>query len=318
MSGVRTISPFDRFLYLKSVPGMEALTSEQVARLAAEASEVHFEAGQSIVEPGSVPNELHVIADGTVEMKRGKAGGSRYSAPETLGFIEMFAQDSVSHLVALTDVSTLKFTRTSMLEILEEDFDLLQNSIRSIARFQLSLLERVIGGTRRAPWKPLVEIRPGQTLDLLERLIMIRQGDLFTSVGLEAGVMLATSMKQVGWNAGETLWRPGERSGAMFLIVSGEVECRLEDDQTFHAGLGYPLGNIESLAHAPRWYTPAAQTDVVALRADHESFFDVMEDDFEVAEAFLTAMCRGILGAQQSLIEKGLTMPTPSYERTFD
>ena len=138
------------------------------------------------------------------------------------------------------------------------------------------------------------------------------------AVGLEAGVMMATSMKQVSWKAGETLWRPGDPGGSMFMIISGEVEAELEDGQTFEAGLGYPLGNIESLAHAKRWYTPTARTDVVALRADHETFFDVMEDDFGVAEAFLSAMCRGILGAQQTLIDRGISLPQPSYEMTTD
>jgi len=305
-------------LYLKSLPGMDRLTNEQVVRLAAEGEEVLFEAGQSMVNPGSVPNALHVIVTGTVEMTRGEAKGQRYPAPETIGFVEMFAEDSVTHIVAHTHVSALKFSRASVLEMFEEDFELLQNTIRSVARFQLTLLRLVIGGTRRAPWKPLIDVQPGRTLDLLERLIMIRQGDLFTAVGLEAGVMLATSMKQVSWKAGEVLWRLGDPSGSMFMIIAGEVESQLEDGQSFESGLGYPLGNIESLAHTPRWYTPTARTDVVALRADHDSFFDVMEDDFEVAEAFLTAMCRGILAAKQALIERGLSLPTPSYDTTSD
>ena len=318
MTGVRTISPYERMLYLKALPGLDTLTSEQVARLAAEGKEVHFEAGQSLVNPGTVPNELHVIATGTVELVRGKAKALRYSAPETVGFVEMFAEDSVTHASALTDVTALRFSRANMLEIFEEEFELLQNVLRTVARYQLSLLQLVIGGSRRAPWKPLIDVRPDRELDLLERLILIRQGDLFTAVGLEAGVMLATSMKQVAWKKGEVLWRPGQPSGSMFMIISGEVEARLEDGQTFEAGLGYPLGNIESLAHAPRWYTPTARTDVVALRADHDSFFDVMEDDFQVAEAFLNAMCRGILAAQQVFVERGLPLPEPGYRTTSD
>ena len=94
-------------------------------------------------------------------------------------------------------------------------------------------------------------------------------------------------------------------------IIDGEIEAQLEDGTSFQAGLGYPVGNLESLAHQPRWYRPVARTDVVALRADHETFFDVMEDDFEVAEAFLKAMSHGILAAQNAFVARGEKYPRP-------
>ena len=112
---------------------------------------------------------------------------------------------------------------------------------------------------------------------------------------------MATSMEERRWTAGETLWEIGDAPGAMYMIVDGEVEAELADGQRFVAGRGYPLGNIETLAQKPRWYRPVARTDLVALRADHETFFDVMEDDFEVAETFLQAMAQGIVGSLDAL-----------------
>jgi CRP-like cAMP-binding protein len=290
MSGVRSISPFDRILYLKTLPSVGELSSAQIARLANEADEVHFETGQSLISAGEVNHSFFVLTEGAIDIRRGDSPEQRITSPETLGFVEMLAEASTTNAVAVTDVVALRFELNQVLEIFEEDFELLQNTIRTLARGQLALLKRVIGGSRRAPWKQAVPVPTDRDMNLLERLIMIRQGDLFEAVGLEAGVLLATSMRQFRWNAGEELWKPGDSSG-----------------ETFQAGLGYPLGNIESLAHAPRWYRPVATTDVVGLRADHESFFDVMEDDFEVAEAFLKAMSMGILGAQDRLVELGET-----------
>ena len=48
-----------------------------------------------------------------------------------------------------------------MLEIFEEDFELLQNTIRTLARGQLGLLRRTIGGTRRAPGVRALTQAPG-------------------------------------------------------------------------------------------------------------------------------------------------------------
>ena len=305
MTGVRQISPFDRILYLKSLPELGELSSEQIARMAGVADEVQFEAGETIYEPGNVPSSFYVIASGTVDLQRTDGPVQTFGAPESMGFVEMFAEASNTGAVAATDMITLRFSRQDLLEVFEEDFELLQNSIFNMAKYHLSLLRQVIGGTRRGDWEQVVEIPEGRPFDLLERLIMIRQGDLFSAVGLEAVVMMATSMKEVHWSAGDVLWEPGDPSGAMFIIVTGEVEAHLDGDESFHAGPGYPLGNLESLAHQPRWYRPVAQKDIIALRADHETFFDVMEDDFEVAETYLKAMATGILSAQEAVIRAG-------------
>ncbi len=308
MTGVRQISPFDRILYLKSLPELGELSSEQIARIAGTADEIQFEAGDTVYEPGNVPAFFYVIASGTVNLKRTDGPVQTFGAPESMGFVEMFAEASNTGAVAASDMVTLRFSKQDLLEVFEEDFELLQNSIFNMASYQLSLLRQVIGGTRRGDWDQLVEIPEGRPFDLLERLIMIRQGDLFAAVGLEAAVMMATSMKEVRWSAGDVLWEPGDPSGAMFMIVTGEVEAQLEGGKTFHAGPGYPLGNLESLAHHPRWYRPVAKQDIIAFRADHETFFDVMEDDFEVAEAFLHAMAKGILAAQEAVIREGGTI----------
>jgi CRP-like cAMP-binding protein len=310
MTGVRLISPFDRILYLKSLPELGELSSEQIARIAGTAEEVQFEAGETIYGPGNVPAFFYVIASGTVELRRTEGPVQTFGAPESIGFVEMFAEGSITSAVAATDMVTLRFSKQDLLEVFEEDFELLQNSIFNLARYQHSLLRQVIGGTQRGDWKQVVEVPEGRPFDLLERLMLIRQGDLFAAIGLEAAVMMATSMKEVKWSSGDVLWEPGDPSGAMFLIVTGEVDGGLEDGQSFLAGPGYPLGNLESLAHVPRWYRPVAKTDVIAFRADHETFFDVMEDDFEVAEAFLKAMSTGILGAQEAVIRAdGILVP---------
>jgi CRP-like cAMP-binding protein len=305
MTGVRHISPFERILYLKSLPELGELSSEQIVRIAASAEEIQVEAGQTIYAPGNAPSDFCVLASGAVDLRHDGDSIHSIRAPESIGFVEMFAEGAIFTAVAATDTVALRFSRQDLLELFEQDFALLQNAIFSVARYQHSLLRQVIGGTRRGNWEQLVEIPQGRPFDLLERLILIRQGDLFAAVGLEAAVMMATSMKEVKWSAGEVLWEVGDASGAMYLIVTGEVAGQVEDGQNFEAGPGYPLGNLESLARHPRWYRAVANTDVIAFRADHETFFDVMEDDFEVAEAFLKAMSTGILAAQEAVIRAG-------------
>ena len=305
MSGVKVVSPFDRILYLKTLPQIASLSSGQVTRLAYEAEEVHFGPQDVLFSPEDARLSFYILAEGQARVERGD-GSSFVAGPgDMIGFIAMLAGGTDARGVAENEVVALRLTQARILEMLEEDFDALQNTIRNLARIHLQLLERTIGGSQRAPWPRAIPLPADRDLDLLERLLLIRQGDLFQALGLEAVVLMATSMQLKRWPAGSVLWEPGERSGALYLIVQGGVEAQLANGESFEAGLGYPLGNIESLAQKPRWYRAVARSEVATFRADHETFFDVMEDDFEVAEAFMQAMAKGILAAVDQLAARG-------------
>ena len=305
MSSVQIVSPFDRILYLKALPSLGRLSNTQASRLAHDAEEVHFGSGEDLISPDEPSTCFYVIASGAARM--GRDGDHRFTARagETIGLVDMLAGGTGISVTAETNVVALRFTMSRILEMLEEDFELLQSTIRNLASVQQRLLARMIGGTRRAPWTRPLEIPRDRDLDVIERLTLIRQGTLFNEVGLEAGVMMAMGMQQQFWPAGKALWEIGDPSGWMLMIVKGEVEGHLENGKSFEAGLGYPLGNIESLAQKPRWYRPVPSTELITLRADGETFFDVMEDDFEVAEVFVRAMSHGILHAMDALADSG-------------
>ena len=88
------------------------------------------------------------------------------------------------------------------------------------------------------------------------------------------------------------------------------------EDRTFTGGPGYPLGNIEALAEHPRWYDAVALTDMVTLRGDHETLFDVLEDDFDVALDFLRAMAQGAIHAE--IVHARQHGPLESVSRVLD
>ena len=302
MSGVRLVSPFDRILYLKTLPSLGQLSNAEAIQLAHDAEEVHFRSGEDLISPDRLSKSFYVIASGTARMDRDGERRFTARAGDTIGLIDMLAGGTGISATAETNIVALRFTLGRILEMLEEDFELLQTTIRNLASLQQRLLARLIAGSRRAPWSRPLEIPRDRDLDVIERLTLIRQGALFSSVGLEASVMMAMGMKQEFWPAGKALWEIGDPAASMLIIVEGEVDAYLEDGQSFEAGLGYPLGNIESLAQKPRWYRPVPRAELVTLRADGESFFDVMEDDFEIAEVFIRSMAHGILGADRKSV----------------
>jgi CRP-like cAMP-binding protein len=305
MSSVQIVSPFDRILYLKALPSLGRLSNTQASRLAHDAEEVHFGSGEDLISSDELNTSFYVIASGAARMERDGEHRFTARAGDTIGLVDMLAGGTGISARAETNVVALRFALPRILDMLEEDFELLQNTIRNLASVQQRLLAQIIPGTRRAPWSRGLEVPRDRDLDVIERLTLIQQGSLFKNAGLETGVMMAMSMEQQIWPADRALWEIGDPSGSVLMIVEGEVDGYLDDGQSFEAGLGYPLGNIEALAQKPRWYRPVPRTELVTLRADSETFFDVMEDDFDVAEVFIRAMSRGILDAMDALAANG-------------
>jgi CRP-like cAMP-binding protein len=69
----------------------------------------------------------------------------------------------------------------------------------------------------------------------------------------------------------------------------------LENGTKFRAGPGYPLGNVESQALAPRWYEAVTETPLIVLSGSTDTFVDVLEDHFSLALDFLSTMARNLV-----------------------
>jgi len=106
---------------------------------------------------------------------------------------------------------------------------------------------------------------------------------------------LAMALKEERIEAGRTLWRVGDNTGVSYIILKGTVRCTLANGTHFRAGPGYPLGNLESQALAPRWYEAVTETPVLALCASVDTFIDVLEDHFTLALDFLSTLSRNLI-----------------------
>jgi CRP-like cAMP-binding protein len=113
---------------------------------------------------------------------------------------------------------------------------------------------------------------------------------------MDALIELARNSTEVRVGGGKVFWRVAEPSGFIYLILAGTVRCTLDDGQRhFRCGPGYPLGNVESMSGEPRWYDAVAEGPVVALHAETDAFFDVLEDHFRMAIDFLAGTAAGLI-----------------------
>jgi CRP-like cAMP-binding protein len=292
---LRFIGPLERALFLKSLGPLEDLRPAQVAVFAENAVERSWRAGQVLLRSGRPTGAYHVVVEGGVHATGGEYLDGREIGPrEAVGLLSMIARrpDGLD-LVAREDTVTLEFEEDVMLDILEDDFSILQSFIRRLARQSLSQRRRIPSGTYLAPREDVLGPLAGsEDLDLVERILMMRgRGTPWQGVGLDGIARLARTTPVVHYPAGTTLWKSGDRAEHMVVIVSGTVSCTTQwGVSRFRAGPGYPLGNLERFAEEPRWYTAVTETPLVALRGETESLMEILEDHFDMALALARAM----------------------------
>lgn len=319
MSPLRLVGPIDRILYMKSLPTLQGMGLRETAQVARHAREMTFRQGETILDAESELRTVHIVVSGIVRVTRRGVRLLDCGPTDNIGLLAALARDRAGlEAVAETDLVTLAIEFEALLDLFEENFQLLQNTIRNLAVFQRAMLEHVVDGSVRRPWFEFGPHRQGRSIDLVQRLLLLRQGGVFRRIGLEALALMASGMEEQVWPEGHVFWERGDPSGQLFVIVSGEVECELDARYgSFRAGLGYPLGNLETLGQSPRWYRPVALTPVVTLRGNHETFFDVLEDDFDVALDFIAAMAAGALDTLEQLSGRSQGTLAEFFRRTL-
>ena len=301
MSHTRFVGPIDRLLYMRSLPGLQGVDTRSLGSIAEQATERFFKRGELLLDENVVASEFFVIVSGEVRVHRDGHRLPDGGPSSNIGLLSGLTRSAFRVTAeAATDVIALRFALDVVLDIFEENFRILQNVIRNTAHIHKELLPFLIDGDHRAPWagkEP--RIVPHHSLDVVEKLVLLREGEVFQKLGLEGLALMATGLEQEQWRDGDRLWEVGDPADHLLLILRGDVECEVEGGRgRFRAGPGYPLGNLETLARDPRWYSAVVHSgELITLRGNHENLFDVMEDDFDVALDFLAAMSANALRA---------------------
>jgi CRP-like cAMP-binding protein len=292
-----SIGLVERLLLLKKIALLSDLPSGDLTVLAGHVEERFFTRGSALLREGEPVGAIYVVVDGLVRCtRRGQALGDIGPGDGSVGGLAVFARDVDGiDARAVTDVLALAMDSETILEILEDRFTIAHHLLRKVSGVLVELLTRNPAPLGAAPQVPRHPAIPEQDLNLVERLLFLRQSPVFEHTSLNALAALSRMMDEVSFAAGDSVWHTGDPSGHVLLIISGSVAAQTADGSRFTLGPGTPLGSIESQAGRPRWYTAVAQSRMVALRGDAQKLTDVMEDNFEMALGFLAVISRWLL-----------------------
>lgn len=291
----------ERVLRLRSVPFLKALTTAELAPLAATMRSATFEKGDVLLREDEPPKAFHMMLSGSVTMRRRGKTIRTINAPGGVGFLSLLAQTSGgTEAVAESRTESFEVRGDALNELFEDSFPVLLGTMRWLT--ERLIQENLV--TDPLPYSPPAEDfdwRIGdRELGIVERIFLVRRTVGFKNANVNSMVRLVRRMKEIRLDAGETIWRPGDRSASTLFLVKGKMNLSWEspvDGRPFTqiVGPGYIVGGAEVIAGRPRWNELVTTEPAMFLEGSREGLIDMLEDDLEVALQFLSMLAGFLL-----------------------
>ena len=301
-----SMDQFQRFLFLRTMPGLAEVPPEVSQVIAANTRERFFPKGEYLYRSGVPPVEIQYVVSGECEIIRNGRAVHRLGPRSVVGGVSALAGEELGYdCLALEDMLTLAIAVEDSQEIFEDHFVLLKRVLRGTSREVLES-RRKLG--KSAGFGPVSEpfAFPDRPFDLVERMAFLRKTFSFGDSEIDAIADLARDVQEVHLPKGEVLWNIGDRSTYFLLPLRGIVDCRATDpDQHFQLGPGGSVGTIDAVADERRWFRAEVIEDLVAFRIDTEVLLEVLEDHFTMAMSLLRGIATGIL----NLYDQGQAPP---------
>ena len=287
---------FQRFLFLRTMPGLAAVPPEVSQVIAANTRVRAFLKGEYLYRTGVPALEIQYVVSGECEIIRNGRAVRRLGTRSVVGGVSALAGEELGYdCIALEDMVTLAIAVEDSQEIFEDHFVLLKRVLRATSREVLEA-RRKLGES--AGFGPVSEpfAFPDRPFDLVERMAFLRKTFSFGDSEIDAIADLARDVQEVHLPKGEVLWNVGDRSTYFLLPLRGVIDCRATDpDQHFQLGPSDSVGAIDAMADERRWFRAEVVEDLVAFRIDQEFLLEVLEDHFPMAMSLLKSIAAGIL-----------------------
>jgi CRP-like cAMP-binding protein len=129
-------------------------------------------------------------------------------------------------------------------------------------------------------------------LATIEKVIFLKSVDIFSHATVEELGRVAALTKEVHFEPGETIFRQGEPTDAIYLILAGRVTIESNGRIVREITDRQAFGTVAALDRNPAVHTLKAMDAVHALKLYAQDFDDILSVDFECVRSVLRALCR--------------------------
>jgi CRP-like cAMP-binding protein len=308
----RTIGHVERILSLHRIPVLGTLPSVELASIAEIARERFFPRGSVLFREGEPVQAVQVVVEGAVHIgRKGRLVG--HAGPgSAVGGIGVLARDEEGiQATAEADTLTLEIGADGLFELMEDQFSVFHHVLREVCQQMIGVVSRFPAALEQLPPLAHAPARGARELDLVGRIMFLRESEFFHRASINALAELSRGMLEVRYDPGQTIWTVGESPGWVLVILDGYLACTTAGGYRFRLGPGTPPGALEATAETPRWYDAVAETPLVALQGRMEWLLDLFEDNFEMGIDYLAVLSKRLLEvmeATSSPDEEGLQL----------
>ena len=129
-------------------------------------------------------------------------------------------------------------------------------------------------------------------LATIEKVIFLKSVDIFSHATVEELGRVAALTEEVHFEPGETIFRQGEPTDAIYLILAGRVTIESNGRIVREITDRQAFGTVAALDRNPAVHTLKAVDAVHALKLYAQDFDDILSVDFECVRSVLRALCR--------------------------
>jgi CRP-like cAMP-binding protein len=268
-----------RFLRLAPLPPRE------LSRLARLSREREWPAGARLAAVGQVVRAVQFVIAGKVALSHQGVDFLTLEAPEIVGLLPLAGAIPFNFEVRATEpIHSVEVDADILTELLEDDFDLFARVLRVGAE---AILRRGVPRAGPPPSPPAPT--PEAPLGPAERLLALRDTDLFRSAPVDGLAAFAKQLEEARVAAGETL---AAEPGELLVVVHGQATA---GQRVLAAGA--VEGAVEGLAERPLGFELRALSPLLVLRGTVSDLLDTLEDHTAMGRRLVAELLRMLVGA---------------------
>ena len=126
----------------------------------------------------------------------------------------------------------------------------------------------------------------------VERVLLLHQVEMFNDIDDDALIRLAAAMKEQDVRPDEAIIHEGQLGRELYIIIDGKVRVHRGQEELAILGSKGIFGEMAALDPEPRSASVTAIDETRLLRLDHETLFDELLGNSELAQGVVRFLVR--------------------------
>ena len=129
-------------------------------------------------------------------------------------------------------------------------------------------------------------------LTTIEKVLLLQGVDILVDTETENLAKIAAIAREVRFEEGATIFKEGEPSDALYIVVEGTVSVRKGSQEIGLVKDKETVGSTNLFEQTPRTLTLVALTRTTTLKIEREDLFDLLADHFDIVRGILKRLSR--------------------------